>query len=522
MQFLKKILSLLFLFFMLVGLWQCARRGSPSGGDIDITPPELLRASPKNLSTNFKSKSIRLYFDEYIKLEDVQQQIIVSPPLKYSPEIKPLGGTSKFVEVTFKDTLRENTTYTINFGESIVDNNEGNPNRFLTYVFSTGDYIDSLAISGAVKDAFNKKADEFISVMLYEIDSVYNDSTIYKYPPNYITNTSDSLPLFSIKNLKAGDYHLIALKDKAKNNVFDQRTDKIGYINDTITLPTDSVYLLNLFQEVPDYSISVPSYAAKNRIIFGYQGLKEDFTIEPLTILPDSVKTVFLKDRETDTINYWLTPTDIDSIIFTITNDKLQLIDTFTIKTRKLPSDSLILTPKPSGKLNFEERFSMLANTPIQKIDTTKIAILDQDTIQIPFSVKIDTIKNKLDFDFEINANQKYSVVTLPGAIEDFFGVQNDTIVTSGEIAYPIIVELTDENGTLLRNITAKEPQPYIFNNLDPKNYGIRVIFDTNENGQWDTGSYLNKLQPEVIKYYPDLIEIRANWEKNETFIITN
>ena len=127
----------------------------------------------------------------------------------------------------------------------------------------------------------------------------------------------------------------------------------------------------------------------------------------------------------------------------------------------------------------------------------------------------------------------------MPGAIEDFFGMQNDTIITrlstkgfadygnltvnlSGEVIYPIIVELTDDKGKLIRNISAQEPKAFVFNNLEPKNYGVRVIFDTNNNGKWDTGSYLKNLQPELIKYYPDFIEIRANWEKNETFIITN
>src|SRR5690606_21541307 len=140
-----------------------------------------------------------------------------------------------------------NTTYTINFGQSIVDNNEGNPNRFLSYVFSTGDYLDSLSLSGAVKDAFDRKADPFISVMLYALDSTFTDSTIYKEPPLYISNTGDSLPLFELKHLKGGQYRLIGLLDKNRNNMFDQRLDKIGFVEDTISLPTDSIYLLNLF-----------------------------------------------------------------------------------------------------------------------------------------------------------------------------------------------------------------------------------------------------------------------------------
>ena len=249
MVYLKKLLGLLFFTFMARALWQCAKRGSPSGGPKDITPPKLVRAEPENFTTNFKAKKIRLYFDELIKLQDVQNQLVVSPPFKNAAEISPQGTPSKYVEVIIKDTLRENTTYTINFGQSIQDNNEGNPNSFLSYVFSTGDYLDSLTLSGAVKDAINRKADEFISVMLYEMDSTYNDSTIYKEPPLYITNTGDSLPFFELKNLKAGKYALFGLKDVNKNNMFDQAQDKIGFIEDTITIPTDSIYLLNLLTE---------------------------------------------------------------------------------------------------------------------------------------------------------------------------------------------------------------------------------------------------------------------------------
>ena len=271
-KMLRRALAGLFLSFISLALLQCAKRGSPTGGPKDVQGPVLLKAEPENLTVNFEGNKIRLYFDEYIKLEKLQEQLIVSPPLKYLPQITPQGGTAKVIEITLKDTLQENTTYTLNFGQSIVDNNEGNPNSFLTYVFSTGSYIDSLQLQGAVKDAFNKTPDDFISVMLYGIDSTYNDSTVYRRPPNYITNTLDSAVIFSLKNIKEGNYALFAIKDVAKNNVFDQNTDKIGFVADTITLPTDSIYLLNLFKEIPNYTVSVPSFAAKNKIIFGYYG----------------------------------------------------------------------------------------------------------------------------------------------------------------------------------------------------------------------------------------------------------
>ncbi len=526
------------MFWMALVLWQCARRGNPTGGEKDITPPQLIRTEPENFSTEFKSDKIRLYFDEFIKLEDVQNQLIISPPLKNKPEIRPQGGVSKFVELILKDTLTENTTYTFNFGQSIVDNNEGNPNSFLTYVFSTGTYIDSLTLSGAVKDAFNRRADEFISVMLYELDTAFTDSTVFKSPPNYISNTLDSLPIFELKNLKAGTYKLIALKDVNKNNLFDQRQDKIGFVEDTIIIPSDSIYLLNLFQEIPDYNISVPSYVAKNRIIFGYQGKPDDFVIESLTDLPDSVRTKILKDRETDTLNYWFTPTDLDSIVFMVRNDILERKDTFTVKTRKLAMDSLQLSSSASGKFDFEATFGILSNTPIVEVDTSKIGFFVSDSLKYPYTFTLDSVRSQVNFDFKKEPNQSYTFSLLPGAITDFFGFENDSldyrlstgsyadygnlrVNITGAVRFPIIVQLTDDQGELEREVISELPSPIEFNNLNPGNYMIRVIFDDNANGIWDTGHYLEKKQPEKISYYPDIIEVRANWELEQSFVIT-
>jgi len=536
----RRFVAFLFLFFLAAALWQCARRGSPTGGPKDITPPQLVKTEPDSMTINFKAKRIRLYFDEYIKLQDIQNQLIVSPPLKYQPDIKPQGGASKYLELKFKDTLRENTTYTINFGQSVQDNNEGNPSSFLTYVFSTGDYIDSLQVPGVVEDAFKRKADPFISVMLYEIDSAYTDSTIFKRPPNYITNTLDSTVIFRLKNLKEGQYKLFALKDEAKNNIFDQNVDKIAFMEDTLTLPTDSTFLLTLFKEVPNYSMAVPSLTAKNRIQFGYFGDATDIEIKPLTPLPDTVSTKILKERDKDTLNYWLTPFEMDSIVFTVTNEKAKVIDTFTVKSRKVGLDSLQLNPNQNGSLNFNDPFFITANTPLSAIDTTKISMMDQDSTAMAFATNLDTLENKVDFDFKIEPNQNYQLDIMPGAITDFFGETNDTLVYNlstqsyadlGNLrfnievdssAYPLIVELTDEQGKLKRELFAAKPKTLEFNNIEPAKYFIRVIFDKNANQKWDTGNYLKKQQPERVSYYPDTVEIRANWELEETFRIRN
>ncbi len=534
---LRRALAVLFIFFMSLAFYQCARKGTPTGGPKDITPPKLVKAEPENMTINFKAQKIRLYFDELVKLKDVQEQLIVSPPLKYQPLLTPQGGASKFIDITIKDTLLENTTYTLNFGQSIIDNNEGNPNSFLTYVFSTGNYIDSLELAGAVKDAYKRNVDDFISVMLYKIDSTYSDSTVYKRPPSYITNTLDSAVIFKLKNLKEGRYALFAIKDAGKDNMFNQKTDKIGFINDTITLPTDSIYLLNLFKEIPDYAITVPSLAAKNKISFGYYGEGKDIKINTLTQLPDTVKSIVLKEPQKDTLNYWFTPFEMDSIIFTVTNEALKIIDTFTVKNRKVGLDSLQLNTNQSGVLKFNSPLHIQASTPLVKVDSSKINFIDKDSLKVSYTLVLDTLGNKMDLSFDMAPNQKYSMQLLPATVEDFFAATNDTLnynfttksladygnlqlTLNGSITYPIMVQLLNEKEEVQREIYTEGPQLFEFNNLDPNNYLVRVIYDENKNKIWDTGSYIKRIQPEKVVYYPGAIEIRANWEVMETFTI--
>lgn len=535
----RRILAGFFLFFMIAALVHCARRGNPTGGPKDEEGPVLVKAEPENMTVNFKAAKIRLYFDEYVKLEKLQEQLIVSPPLKYLPEITPQGGTNKYVEIKIKDTLKENTTYTLNFGQSIVDNNEGNPNSFLTYVFSTGSYIDSLKLQGVVRDAFNKKADEFVSVMLYEIDSAYTDSTIFQRPPNYITNTLDSTVIFTINYIKQGRYALFALKDEAKNNIFDQNTDKVGFVTDTINIPTDSIFLLNMFKEIPNYAMSVPNFAAKNKISFGYYGDISGVRIAPLTVLPDTIRSTLLKEHDKDTLNYWFTPFETDSILFTVTNERLKVIDTFNVKARKVDLDSLRLQPNLSGSIDFNAAYHIAANIPLTKLDSSKINIMNSDSTNVDFRVKLDSLENNVNFDFETEPNQSYYLNLFPGAVTDFFGTENDsinynlstksladygnlTLSIEGKVKFPIVVQLTNEKGEIQREIYAEEEQLFEFNTINPGTYLIRVIYDANGNRKWDTGNLLQKLQPERVIYYPGPVEMRANWEKIETFTISN
>ena len=537
MDFFRRILATVFALCALLALSDCGRRGTPSGGPKDETPPVLIKADPPNMTTGFRADRIRLYFDEYIRLENVLNQLIVSPPLKNQPEITPMGGARKYVEIILKDTLLENTTYTLNFGQSVVDNNEGNPNNFLTYVFSTGNYIDSLFLTGAVADGFNRSPDPFISVMLYEADTAYSDSTVYRQPPYYITNTLDSAVTFRLENLKAGAYHLIALKDEGRNNVFDPSVDKIGFITDTVFLPTDSVFQMRLFREIPSYGVLPPSFAASNKIIFGYNGV-EIPEVSLLTQLPDSVRTLLSKEPQKDTLNLWITPYSADSLMFEVRHPKIEtLVDTFSLKPVNAARDSLTFSWSPGQSLNFTDTVFLNASLPLQSLDTSLFHMMDSDSLPVAFESQLDTLQNRVRLDFDKEPNQTYFLEVLPGGLTDFFGTSNDTLTNrwrtsspadygnlrmslQGSPTFPLIVELIDQKNELVRSkyLTGFEEVEFPF--LSPGNYRIRIIFDTNENGEWDTGSFLEKKQPERVIYYPGAIEMRANWEKVETFTI--
>ena len=199
----KKLSNFIFIITISVLLINCANRGTPQGGEKDKEPPKILKSVPANYSTNFKGKEIKIYFDEYVKLKNLQKQLIISPPMKTQPEILPLGSARKNITIKIFDTLQPNMTYAFNFGQSVVDNNEENPFPFYRYVFSTGDYIDSLTVKGEIFDAEKRKPEEFVSVMLYEIDSTYTDSIIYKESPKYVTNTLDSTTTFTIEKFKS-------------------------------------------------------------------------------------------------------------------------------------------------------------------------------------------------------------------------------------------------------------------------------------------------------------------------------
>jgi len=528
--------NLCLLFITCTVLFNCANRGTPSGGDKDELPPEIVKSVPENNSVNFNTKEIKIYFDEYIKLNDIQKQLIISPPMDPAPEITPLGSASKYITIKIHDTLQKNTTYAFNFGTSIVDNNEGNPYPYYRYVFSTGSHIDSLSIGGFVKNSLERTPDDFVSVLLYEVNGTFNDSVIYKQKPKYITNTLDSVTSFKLENLKAGKYLMVALKEKSDDYIFQQKTDKIAFKKEFVTVPSDSVYELNLFKEIIDFKAVRPNLVSGNKIAFGYEGEGENIGIELLSETTSNFKSIITKEVDKDTLNYWYKPNfEVDSVMVKVS--KANNAETFKVNLRDLPKDTLIVKPIEGRQLKLLEDFQLQGTTPFIAIDENKISILDKDSTNISFSTKLDKLNNIYNFTFDKTEDNAYRIELFPGALTDFFEDRNDTLnynvrtrseIDYGEVRvnlenarYPVIVQLVDQRGEIeAEQYVLNGVKPIDFLSLNPGKYFIRVIFDANENRKYDPGNYLMKLQPERVSYYPDEIEVRAYSEQIFTFTL--
>jgi len=515
---------------------QCAKRGTPTGGEIDTTPPRFVRASPENYSTNFRADEIRIHFNEYIKLVKPQEQIIISPPITPRPEISPLGNPQRYVRIRLNDTLQENTTYVINFGNSVVDNNESNPLPFFKYVFSTGSYIDSLTVSGTVNDALLNEAEPFISVMLYERDENFSDSLIFTQPPRYITNTLDSLRTFELTNLKAGTYQLVAIKDRNNDYKYNPGREKIAFINEPVTIPTDTTYNLTLFQENLDFQPERPKQLNNNRLLIGYRGLiaPDSIEFEPLTPVPPDFDYRMVKVPNKDSIHLYFKPV-LETDTLRLRSVTTARADTLITRITNMQPDTLQVSTEPSGNLEFGGDIILRGNTPLTAVNSDLISIMDRDSTMISFTSELRQFENVVHLKFPKNENQSYILNVFPGALEDFYGSTNDSInrvfktrafsefgnlsLTLNNVrSFPIIVQLTDDKGVVKAEKYSTSTTNFRFEYITPGKYLLRIIYDENENGVWDTGNYLEKRPPEEIIYFPDLLEVRPNWDLNETF----
>lgn len=525
-NYLKHLLILLSL--MMIG---CAKRGTIDGGLKDTIAPILKISFPKNFSTNFKGNTIKLTFDEYIKLKNINKQLIISPPMAKMPDVFPQTA-SKYITIKFNDSLKANTTYSLNFGQSIEDNNEGNPYRQFRYVFSTGTYIDSLSLNGVIKDAHDKKVDSFVSVMLYEVNSNFNDSIVYKENPRYITNTLDSSKTFKLDNLKAGKYLLVAIKDENSNNKFNPKKEKIGFQKEFITIPNDTVFELELFKETSPFIALKPTQASGNRLIMGYEGKPKNLKIS-LNNKGETLPSILTKFPEKDSVQVWYKPLKVDSLSTTINMDKYSKNYTFHIKNQK--NDALSISLKQNKIVALSENFTLKSSVPLVKFNAEKMQLIDKDSTSIPFKLDYDEWNQELKFNFQKQPLEKYKLKLHKGSLIDYLEHENDSLTFVFETKnttdygnltinlqnvekFPVIVELTNAKGQVIVSKYSENDSKIDFSLLEPALYTLKVIYDENKNKEWDSGNYLEKRQAERIIYFPKEIDVRANWDVEQSF----
>lgn len=531
-----RLLYIPIVFLFTLAFTDCAKKGNPSGGLRDTIPPVIIRSTPENFTTSFDDDEIRITFDEFIKLKDVSKEFIVSPPLKYAPVITPLS-VSKVLKVKILDTLRENTTYSFNFGNSILDNNEGNIFPNFKYVMSTGSFIDSLTLKGSVIDALLPETNFPVTVALYEVNESYTDSLVFLEKPIYITTTTDETNTFEFTNLKEGTYQLIALQEENRNYTFQPKTDKIGFYKDLITLPTDSVFELKIFKETPDFTSKRPKLESKSKISFGYEGDRNGFEIDLQTKMGTDFEYQLLKEPGKDTLNFWFKPeVTKDSLVF-ITSYKKEILDTATVRFRELYADSLRITTVNVGGVSVKDTLKLKASTPLANISEEKISVVDKDTLDVAFNTQMNIKENSAEIVFSKEEEQNYTITILEGAFKDFFGNVNDStavkqvIKPASEYAslqlnlenaqeFPVIVDVINEKFEIVKQGYMKQNEPVFFDYIKPGNYFIRLVFDANKNKIWDSGHFLSRRAPEKVVYYPSKIELRGNWSWSETFTL--
>ncbi len=497
----------------------CASPKSPTGGEPDKTPPKVIEdESTPNEQVNFKGNEITILFDEWVTLKDVYTQLVVSPIMPSEPEIKQRG---KAIVITLPDSLRENTTYTINFGNAIQDLHEANILENFVFVFSTGPVLDSIRLTGKVFDAVTLKPMPGVWVMLYPMGE---DSAVYKRKPDYVgkTNTEGA---WSMSYLRADEFHVVALKDENANLIYDQDTELIGFLNNPIN--TDSLRgelpPIFLFPKEKRIGVSevIPVSTGWLKVIV--QG--PDPKPYPVFIPPiDTIATRW----EGDTLNIWF---DADT---SYAGRIIVDTDTTTIRASALKS---ILTTKlklsqSSLQIHPTSTISYRAELPIKSIDTSRIDITMDSSSRFPFTLA-RSLSDRRAFSLQLpwTAGERYSITFLPGAITDIWDRQNDTIRNS------LVVNTTDQFGDLTMTIEGLDSlQQYVVslkdgqnlidtfvvvdrsqaqikkNALSPAKYTIEIVEDRNRNGRWDTGEYSVRRSPEPRMTFSTEV-LRAGWE---------
>lgn len=511
-------------------LISCAQFVPPTGGKKDEVSAKLINSIPKPEQKNFKEKIISLEFDELVDVTSLRQELLIIPEAEGTFDIKSKSNT---VILKFDKAFKDSTTYTLNFRKGIKDLNERNESRNLKLVFSTGNFIDSLKIGGNVKGLLTNQPILDAHVALYKLQDSLD---LKKTKPDYFIKT-DSSGNYQFENIKSGKYRIYAFMDKNSNLKYDTKTEAIGFRNDTINLDKNfngiNLLLANANNEKPKNQKVLPR--------------AEDYTI----LYDKNIKSFEVKfENKNDSIPYYGEGKELKFYNSTQRTDTLKVNVTVTDssgnalsylqkikfreaeKKKKEKKEYLILNlkPKVGEVIDKNLKYEISFDTPISTFDLTKFKILS-DTIREEklenSNITWNRSKTKLLINKEINSEREVKIQMGRGVFINIKGDSSD----KQDLKYPIlksenygliegsfeekktnkIIQIINDKYEVVAEQITKEK--FLFQNIKPGIYLLRVIKDKNENGYWDYGNVEKNILPEEVTFYEEPIRLKANFE---------
>lgn len=533
----KRLLLLFIIGFL---LQSCARVGSPVGGPKDSLAPKFLSSNIDTTRINVSRdiRELRLDFNEYITLKDINKNLIISPPIKNIKRILPSNIANKYVLIQWTDTLKANTTYNFNFGNSIVDNNEANILRYFNFAFSTGDKLDDLYISGEVKDALaikkqSESTENKLVVGLYQVKDTIN----YKQKPYYITKV-DTDGYYELNYLSPGKYKILAFEDENGNSMYDPGKEKVGFQKDAVDVEK-SVSGLNL-----------KVYPSKKALKYGEMKEMPGGILMTFEGNPTDVKVLSINDKlqdikvthrpKSDSINIWFDAvaqkvgqgtTENLKFSYDVDNKK----DTVSVFYKQNAKNEMQISNNDGGLLPPKTDFKITSNYIIDKINPEKWVLKSDSLTTQEFTAKIsETNPYQILIKSDFIAGKKYQLTVPKTTVSSFyaknseskrFDFEADKVENYGNLTLKLEnapttsywIQLLDASEKIVYQKYTKGSEVK-FDILKPAEYIVRILVDNNENKYWDESDFLNETFAEDSYVFYKLAVIRPLWETNETW----
>lgn len=535
----KKIIFLLLFSLLIIS---CARVGSPVGGSKDTIAPPVIGSNIDSPRVNvpLDIRELRIDFEEYITLKDINRQLVISPPLRKMTKIIPSGTANKYLLIKWEDTLKPNTTYNFNFGNAIQDNNEGNPLQYYNFTFSTGEKIDDIYISGEAKSLMNNGAERTeetsIVVGLYPA----KDSVDFRQKPYYLTK-ADPDGYFELNYLSPGTYRIIAFEDANANSVYDPGKENIGFKKDVIVLDKSISGLnINLYPSRKAVKY-VEMKESPGGITMTFEGNPQNVKVLSLN---EKLQDYKITHRATsDSVKIWFDARksnigidQSENLRFSYDDGVRQ--DTVSLFYRYNTKNEMTIANSKGNLLAPKEDFVIMSNYHIDRIQAEKWRLVS-DSLEQPFTARIsETNPYKIHIKSDFKEGKKYSLTVPKETVSSFyetiaksyrFDFEADKTENYGTLTVSLEnaptqnfwIQLLDEKSEPVYSKFGKE-NPAVFSSIKPAKYRIRILVDNNENGIWDAADLVNGEFAEDVFVNEKVIEVRPFWEIRENWNLSS